>query len=173
MPYIYHGKPEEMRGNNLIPLNRLLEVDSNLQVKYLEKYKGREEILERKIPLLNCLWNDVVQLLPLHPLSLFELQKHMRLIPEIPDYQYFEIDMNILDMSKAVVYFKTAPGEEHATVKWLKDVSFDELQAIPKATREYYASMAGKDEPVFNYQFVPHIVYRGTVDVSSSSIINL
>lgn len=162
-----------MKGSELIPLNKMLEVDAGLRAKYLEKYKGREEILERRIPLLDCLWNDVVQLLPLHSSQLFELQQELGLIPEIPDYRYYQIDVNALDPSKTVIYFKTAPGEENVTVKWLKDVKLDELQAIPEATRSYYESMVGTGEPVFNYQFVPHVVYQGAVDVSGSSIITL
>lgn len=171
--YFYHGIPEDMKGTELIPLNKMLEVDPELRAQYLEKYKGREEILGRKIPLLDCLWNDVVQLLPLHPRQLFELQKELGLIPEIPSYKYYQIDTSTLDPSQTVVYFKTAPGEENVTVKWLKDVQLEELQSIPEATRKYYESMVGTGEPVFNYQFVPHIIYKGAVDVSSAQVINL
>ena len=171
--YFYHGIPEDMKGSELIPLNKMLEVDPRLRTKYLEKYKGREEILERKIPLLDCLWNDVVQLLPLHPRQLFELQKELGLITETPDYSYYQLDTNALDPLQTVVYFKTAPGEENVTVKWLRDVQLEELQEIPEATRKYYESMVGTSEPVFNYQFVPHILYQGTIDVSSARVINL
>lgn len=171
--YFYHGIPEDMKGTKLIPLNKMLEVDSKLRDKYLEKYKGREEILGRKIPLLDCLWNDVVQLLPLHPRQLFELQKELGLIPEIPSYKYYQIDTSTLDPSQTVVYFKTAPGEENVTVQWLEDVNLDDLQTVPPATIDYYKSMVGTGEPVFNYQFVPHIIYKGTVDVSSAKIISL
>lgn len=162
-----------MRGSELIPLNKMLEIDPELSTRYLEKYKGREEILERKIPLLDCLWNDVIQLLPLHPRQLFELQEELGLIPEIPDYRYYQIDASTLDPSRTVVYYKTAPGEENVTIKWLKDVRLEELQSIPEATRKYYQSMVGAGEPVFNYQFVPHIVHRGTIDVSSAQVIHL
>lgn len=171
--YFYHGIPEDMKGTELIPLNKMLAVDPSLRAKYLEKYKGSEEILERKIPLLDCLWNDVVQLLPLHPRQLFELQKELGLIREIPDYCYYQIDTSVLDPSQAVVYFKTAPGEENVTVKWLEDVQLEELQIIPEATRKYYESIVDTGEPVFNYQFVPHVIYRGTIDVSSAQVIHL
>lgn len=144
-----------------------------LHSKYLEKYRGREEILERRIPLLDCLWNDVVQMLPLPPQKLFELQKQLGLIDAIPDYGYFQIDPSSLNKGNAVVYFKTAPGEENVSVKWLRDVDLDDLQEIPAATRRYYESMVGTGEPVFNYQFVPHIIYKGSVDISQSRVISL
>jgi hypothetical protein len=170
MTYFYHGVPEEMKGEKLMPLSQMLKFDPELRDKYLEKYKGREEILERKISLLNCLWDDVVQLLPLHPQKVFECQRELGLIDTMPDYTYFKIDVALLDTEKTVVVFKTAPGEENVTVNWLKDVKLDDLQEVPIATRKYYESMVGKDEPVFNYQFVPHIVYKGSIDISTSQI---
>lgn len=173
MTFLYHGIPEDMKGDELITLSQMFAKDPVLHQKYLEKYKGREEILERRIPLLDCLWNDVVQLLPLHPRKLFELQLQLGLINEIPEYRYFQIDPTTLNIDDTVVYFKTAPGEENVTVKWLKDSNLDELQEIPEATIKYYESMVGTGEPVFNYQFVPHILYRGSVDISKSNTINL
>lgn len=173
MNYLYHGVPEDMKGHSLIPLNDMLVLDSALQTKYLEKYKGREKILEGKIPLLDCLWNDVVQLLPLHPKKLFELQQTLGIIKEIPNYRYFQIDVRLLDPRKTVVYFKTAPGEQNVAVKWLRDINIENLQDIPAATINYYKSMVETGEPVFNYQFVPHIIYKGTIDVSQAEIINL
>lgn len=173
MAYFYHGIPEDFEGHELIPLSAMHKRRPDLHEKYLAKYKGREEILDRRLPLLDCLWNDVVQLLPLHPQKLFALQKQLGLIDHVPDYKYFQIDSDQLDDAKAVVYFKTAPGEENVTVKWLKDVNLDELQEIPPATAKYYESMVGTCELVFNYQFVPHIIYRGSIDISKASVITL
>ncbi len=170
MATFYHGIPEDMEGDELIPLTQMFERRPDLHKKYLEKYRGREEILERKIPLLDCGWNDVIQLLPLHPRQLFELQLQLGLITEMPKYRYFAIDSHDLDPDSAVVYFKTAPGEQYVTVKWLHDVDLNGIQAIPPATRAYYKSMVSTGEPVFNYQFVPHVLYRGVIDVTTASV---
>ena len=35
--------------------------------EHVKKYKGRERLLRREIPLLNCLWNDVLHISPIHP----------------------------------------------------------------------------------------------------------
>lgn len=173
MRFLYHGVPEDMEGDELIALDQMLAKDPVLHQKYLEKYKGREEILDRRIPLLDCPWNNVVQLLPLHPRKLFELQLQLGLINEIPEYRYFKIDPIILNLDNTVVYFKTAPGEENVTVKWLKDINLGELQEIPDATIKYYESMVGTGEPVFNYQFVPHILYKGSIDISKSRVVDI
>ena len=156
-----------------MPLNHLQVVLPDLYQTYSAKYKGREQIMQRRIPLLNCLWSDVVQFLPLHPQQIFELQKELGLIPEVPPYRFFEIDVTLLDPGKTVVYFKTAPGEENVTVKWLRDVGLADLQTIPDATRQYYESLLGSGELPFNYQFIPHVLYQGTVDISTTPIIAL
>lgn len=171
--HFYHGVPEDLRGTQLIPLSEMMKVDPILRDQYLEKYKGREDVLERKIPLLDCGWDDVVQMLPLLPRKLFELQQELGLITEIPDYHYFEIDPNALDSDKTVVFFKTAPGEDHVMVKWLRDVNLEDIQDIPPATRNYYESMVGTGEPVFNYQFVPHILYRGMIEIGDAMVYDL
>ena len=173
MNFLYHGIPEMMHGDALVPLSTMHAKDPELHAKYLEKYKGREAIVERRVPLLDCSWSDVVQLLPLHPGQLFELQHKLGLKDEIPDYRYFKIDASRLDPNKTAVFFKTAPGDEHVTVKWLRDVDFDELQSIPPATIRYYESMIGTNEPVFNYQFVPHILYQGEIDIAGCDVISL
>ncbi len=112
MRFIYHGVPDPMIGMKLIPLNQMPDSMSEIRNIHLSKYKGREEILDGRVPLLNCLWNDVIQLLPFHPRVLFDLQVKMKLIPKIPDYKYFQIDLTLLDPNKTVVFFKDAPGED-------------------------------------------------------------
>ncbi len=173
MNLIYHAVPEPMIGTQLIPLNQMQTSMVDIRDKNLAKYKGREEILERRIPLLDCLWNDVIQFLPLHPQKVFELQQELGLIPSVPPYRYYEIDLDSLDPARTVVFFKTAPGEENTGVKWLKDVDFDSLQEIPEATSAYYKTLVGTGERPFNYQFIPHVVHKGAVDISSADIVTL
>lgn len=173
MPFVYHGVPEQMVGNKLIPLNDMPDFMAEIRDVHLSKYQGREEVLERRIPLLDCLWNDVVQFLPLHPRKVFELQVQMGLIPEVPPYRFFEINVETLDSTKTVVFFKHAPGDESSSVKWLNDVKLESLQEIPQATIDYYQTLVGTDELPFNYQFVPHVVSKDTIDVSGSNIITL
>ena len=162
-----------MIGDVLVPLNQMKASNPELYGIYRSKYEGREEVLERRIPLLDCLWNDVVQFLPLHPGVVFEKQKELGLIEEVPHYSFFEIDLAQLDPKKCVVYFKDAPGEENVKVLWLTDVNMEDVQTLPGSTIAYYETLVGTGELPFNYQFVPHIVYLGTVDVSSSRIVTL
>lgn len=173
MFYIYHNVPEEMIGTRLMPLTEMAKIRPDLSGKYTEKYKGREEIMERRVPLLNCLWNEVVQFLPFHPGEAFGLQVQMGILPKMPHYEFFEIPLELLDPEKTAVYFKTAPGEENAQIKMLKDVDFALIQDMPQATKDYYQTLVGSGELPFNYQFVPHVLYKGILDVSSVKTITL
>ncbi len=107
--YIYHGKPEPMIGNTLMPLNKMSSRLDEIRKLHLSKYQGREEILQREVPLLDCLWNDVLQFLPFHPRKVFELQIELGLIPEMPHYSFYEIDAETLDQTKLAVFLKQLP----------------------------------------------------------------
>lgn len=173
MYYVYHNVPDPMVGTKLMPLNKMQGEMASTRAKNLKKYEGREEILEQKIPLLDCLWNDVVQALPFDPAKAFQAQKDMGIIPEIPHYTFYKIPLGQLDPSKTVIFFKTAPGDENSQAKWLKDVDFASIQEMPKETIEYYKTTIGSGELPFNYQFAPHVVYMGEIDISNVEIITL
>lgn len=173
MNFLYHNVPDPMIGSRLIPLNKMPENMADIKNKNLEKYKDRKEILNRKIPLLNCLWNDVSQFVPINPQKIFQLQKELGLIKNIPKYRFYKIPLDSFDPTKSVAFFKAGPREENASVKWLKDVDFESLQKIPKPTIKYYESLVGSGELPFNYQFIPHILYMDSLDISKTEIILL
>ena len=91
----------------------------------------------------------------------------------MPKYTFFEIDIHALEAEQTVVFFKDAPGDEHIKVRWLNDVELDDLQEVPEATIRYYESLIGKNEAPFDYQFVPHVLYKGEIDVSGAKIITI
>lgn len=173
MQYIYHGVPEKMIGTKLMPLNLMPSSMGEVYDKNVEKYEGREEILERKVPLLGCMWNDVVQFLPLHPRKIFELQVKLGIIAEMPHYKFYKIPLDLLDVSKTIVFFKAAQGDDNTEYKWLKDIDLANIQDVPQATVNYYKTLIGTGELPFNYQFIPHVLYAGTVDISGLQIVTL
>ena len=72
-----------------------------------------------------------------------------------------------------MVFFKDAPGEENVKVKWLSSVDFESIQQVPPATIAYYKTLEGTGELPFNYQFIPHIMHMGNVDVVSAKVITI
>ena len=70
MGYVYHMVPKNMEGKKLIALNKLKLKNRGLYEQYIQKYydhPDRLKLLENQVPKLDCLWNDVIHLLPLHP----------------------------------------------------------------------------------------------------------
>lgn len=65
--YLYHKVPPDFVGPILYPLNRLKQRLPDVYARQVKKYQGREAVLKRRIPHLNCLWNDVLHFSPVHP----------------------------------------------------------------------------------------------------------
>ncbi len=67
MPFLYHIKSALFQGDTIYPLNQLRERSPEVYARQRRKYVGREALMERRVPLLDKLWNDVVHLAPVHP----------------------------------------------------------------------------------------------------------
>ena len=75
MDYVYHMVPKEMKGEVLNSLNEMKLIHPELHKHYSKKYFNhpeRERLLLRRIPKLDCLWNNVIFLSPLHPYYVYE-----------------------------------------------------------------------------------------------------
>lgn len=72
--YVYHIHRGMFIGEQIVPLNQMPYRDGFEEVykKAISKYVGREHLLTLVIPTLNCLWNDVVFLSPVHPHKQYE-----------------------------------------------------------------------------------------------------
>src|SRR3954469_11560600 len=87
---LYHRRPADLRGTILYPLNQLAGVAPDLYQQQRAKYHGREALMEQRVPQLDCLWNDVLHLSPVHPARLAELARVNELAWSAADW--FEFD---------------------------------------------------------------------------------
>src|SRR5262245_12566503 len=94
--FVYHRLPK-MHGKTLFPLNRMPDELADLRSAATKKYSWRVEVMSGKLPLLNCLWNDVLHFSPLHPNLLYEAQLSAATAtgsaPPSPDELYVEIPL--------------------------------------------------------------------------------
>jgi hypothetical protein len=170
MAYFYHAVPEQMIGNYLLPLSDMASIDPDLHEKYSAKYIDRMNVAKQKIPLLGCSWSDVVQLLPVNPRKIFELQVSMGIIPALPDYRYYQIDNGVLDQDNTAIFYKYQPGE--GQYELLVDVDLSALDQVPAATEEYFKSIPAGELP-FNYQFIPHVLTSKPINISEAPVFQL
>ena len=64
MTYLYHIYPTNLEGDVLYPLNVLERINKPAFELHSKKYVGREGLKGIEIPLIKCLWNDVIHLCP-------------------------------------------------------------------------------------------------------------
>src|SRR5690625_5571655 len=98
--------PKRMIGEKLIPLNKLKTKQEKLYNEYAEKYYDHPErvkLLERRIPRLNCLWNDVNHFLPLHPSRVYNALKEVGVHVK-GDINFYKIPVLNLKYNKNAIY---------------------------------------------------------------------
>lgn len=159
-----------MRGNILYPLNVLKEKHPETYACQILKYKGREFLLHRQIPELNCLWNDVLHLSPVHPKSISDSLKAAGF--KYPPSQYYDIDFSTLDPEMCLIMVALADGSGRCYSK-TKANNLHVLADIPEDTVNYYKRcFANKEQPLL-FAGIPHILYKGNIDVSKCEIVTV
>lgn len=164
MPYLYHRVPRNMQGTELYPLNSLREVDRSLYDEHVKKYLGREHLLLETIPVLgNCLWGDVIFLTAVHPtefVKAYESTGHS--LPR--EDRAYQFDSALLDQERLAVLKMQGPSDQYES---FDPSRYDEYTCIPEETLRYWKEM---EEPRL-FAYIPHILYRGTLNTLTVSIV--
>ncbi|MEI7741125.1 MAG: hypothetical protein WCJ29_01320 [bacterium] len=183
MASLYHEVPSEMVGKELIPLNELLKVAPDAHAKALAKYlpiedqNDREWLMRRHIKALgNCLWNDVLHFCPVHPFEIWEEVAHTgKPFPR----DFFEIDTRHFDPKKLEIFvYSKAPNaneEEFSDDEFVPYTSGALVaygKTLPEAARAYFRSLKVGDK-FRRYHLVPHVLYRGTVNIDKAKRIQV
>ena len=147
MDYVYHMVSKQMTLEVLISLNEIKLMHPELYKTYSIKYfdhPERESLLLKSIPKLNCLWNDVIFLLPLHPYYVYEAL-HSLGVSIKKDLMFYEIPTERLMKNKNAVYFYNKenykgpatdiPDEE---IEIIDMISYQECSALPSDTLAYF-----------------------------------
>ena len=181
MPFIYHIKPVKMLGNTLYPLNTLrgISKDTYAYEFHSAKYTHRKILMELKIPVLNCLWNDVVHCSPIdfrqiykalikaghHKVKNIEFFKiPIELLKNI-EFVKYKYDKEIFDIEKKA-YVLTNEDIEPLTIG-----SYRELNELPNKTMEWYKQCAesGKGVPLL-FRYTPHIFVKGNIPIKDVEV---
>ena len=170
---LYHRVPSNLKGQTLYPLNRLLAFDSEIYQSHKRKYFGREYAMEKEIPILqNCLWNDVLFFSAVHPTKLRVAYESVGLIfPEV--LQFFEFDIQELNMQETAVMHWINPPEPIVMYERFTQDRAHMYTTIPPASIEYwkkFEKIKTRERPLA-FLFIPHILYRGTLDTASATIV--
>jgi len=176
MALVYHLKPANMLGATLIPLNQLATQHPEIYERHVAKYQGREALLTRRIPLLDCLWNDVLFFSSVHPQAIRDgfIVAGKNWQPRI----WYEIDTLAAGFNEqnTVIYHpdtKRIQGDFTLSHERVEPFAADKLTTIddlPAESLRYYQEAAANNQPIFAWRGLIHILFRGTVAVSNAEI---
>ena len=176
MIYLYHSVPKNLHGNILYPLNVLKEKHSEIYEQQVSKYVGREHITQQRIPMLDCLWNDVLHFSAVNPK---EVKQALIEAGRSPDFtmSYYQVVPKLIESKNSIVYlYAHADSKDKLNEKNFITYNPDEMtkfSSMPQATKDYYKEMIGKGERPLLYHKIPHILYKDTLDITNMPIISV
>lgn len=174
MEYLYHRVPKNMSRTVLYPLNVLKDTKPDIYTEQSKKYFGRERILRAQIPPLNCLWNDVLHFTAVEPHMMKENLEKAGFV--FKPSSYFKIPIETILGENSIAF--TNPDGKLTLVPFLDYETFDTnrmpiYKEIPEATLEYYKEKKLAGEHPLIYQFVPHILYKGSLNTEGLDVITI
>jgi hypothetical protein len=177
MKYLYHFIPSDMRGEVLYPLNEVRDRWPDVYESAAAKYVGREYLMNERIPILNCLWNDVLHFSTLDPRVILEGIRKIDGKGKTKRQHFLRVRAEKLDGMPAVVMgfgeikvgdtFSTSNAEFSA----YQSHSFVELSEVPFRTIEYWKQAYASGKPLLMFNFVPHVLLRSPFEISDGEII--
>lgn len=105
--FLYHFKPPEMTGDLLMPLNELRETLPETFAAQAKKYAGREALMQKRIPLLGCLGNDVLHFSPIHPQRILETWRAEGLSERVgvkTPFDVYRVPVSLISAATAVTF---------------------------------------------------------------------
>jgi hypothetical protein len=147
--------------------------------KEAKKYDGRQHVMQKRITLLgSCLWNDVLFLISTHPEEIIQTRRDAGW-PDNGPHKYFKIDPTKLDQSKLGVFLFT-PGLESTDSYEDQFVPYvyedlEKYSRVPQETKDYFKEELenGEERIKLFFRYIPHILYKGEIDISESEIITI
>ncbi|MDR3546937.1 MAG: hypothetical protein P4M11_01445 [Candidatus Pacebacteria bacterium] len=164
--------PGDQRGDILYPLNQLRDMHPELYEQYLKKYEGRESVLTQMIEPLDCLWNDVIFLTAVHPSMVKKAYEETGFKFDLP-FRFYEIEPEALDPKRATVMLFPEHRSEPNVYRPYSPANIDQYSEFPERTMAYYEAMFSEGVLPLLFLFIPHILYRGTLNVSNLRIIKV
>jgi len=179
MNYLYHRLPINMKGKILFPLNKLKLKYPSIYKLAIKKYHGRKLVQKIRIPTLNnCLWNDVIHLTAVHPKKLKDALTNAgatRWKEFSPNW--LKINPYHLDPKLTTIYlYNDRPIETR--YKFDNFTNFNpskitQYNKIKQKTINHFKQAIKSNTKLFPYNFIPHILYQGPINIKKEEIIEV
>lgn len=175
--WLYHRVPDRMIGEVLYPLNELASVDSAVAHAESRKYETRERLMAVRLPILNCLWNDVLHLSPIHPAKIKRALIETGYQQDLPPVRnFFVIDPSWLLAGKGVHFRNSMDTEGKYDFPGCDFTAFDrtlyqELAAVPEQQRRYFMRIKEEGGRPLLWARTPHVFYQGEINIKHAAVI--
>ena len=164
MAFLYHAVPHDMRGGVICPLRKLRLRHQDLWEKHMSKYEDRQRPEETTVSLLDCAFDEVINLTPVHPQKTRNALRRAGIPWSV--LTYYEIPVSMFNPDNAVMMY-WARG--NLVFEQFGLVPIDRYSEIPFETIDYYKKCS--PEAPFLQQFVPHVLYRGQLNITGLRIV--
>jgi hypothetical protein len=172
MSLVYHLVPRNLEGHTLYPLNQLKDSYPALYEAHLSKYEGREFLLTTKIPLLDCLWNDVLHFSPVHPAKIRDAMLALGQAWQVR--QAFVIDTKAMNFTaQNTVYYFSGKTLKERLYEPFEAERLETMRELPEATLEYYKRTIEEGTRPLLFAHVPHILHFGHIQLADVEIIQV
>lgn len=171
--FLYHAVPDQLTGNVIYPLNQLKKKYPTIYREQAKKYAGDPFLMQYRLPILNCGWNDVIHLSAVPPHQLYHHLLEAGFSP-LP-WSCFAIDPLQLDLKNLLVYWYRQDYLLNAGKNEFERFQTNQLRRLahfPKETQQYYEDcFERKVNPLF-YHRTPHLFYKGTIPIADCPLVS-
>ncbi|OGH73846.1 MAG: hypothetical protein A3C90_02115 [Candidatus Magasanikbacteria bacterium RIFCSPHIGHO2_02_FULL_51_14] len=165
--FVYHKVPDNLKGDILLPLNVLQKKFPQIYKQEIRKYRGREILLKKKIPFLQCLWSDVLHFSCVHPQKIFNALKRVGF--QYSGDAYYKVNIHTLNPKLWVFFLHEIKGKEifSQTVP-----NYKKIQRVSNQTIKYYKECFKENKHPLLYAGIPHLLFKGPLNVNNYEIID-
>ncbi len=174
---LYHRVPDNLKYDEIMSLNQLELIDQELFDSGNWKYLNRPELKKIKIPTLNCLWNDVIFMSPVHPAQIKKALEGSGI--EVKQQQeWFEIcpqDCGFNSFNSTIFMYSSASSDS-SDLNEYRSFSMDNIKPLNKLKPEvtaYYKECAIQGSKPMVFHLIPHVMHKGKLSLDKLSIIRV
>lgn len=172
--YFYHIKSKEFEGDLIYPLSTLKDKNLKKYKESIKKYNDRKDQLTTKIEMLNCEWQDCINLSTLNPCKIFELVFLLKLKNWEHDIgrEILKFPISVLKGKDFCLYDDEKDFKKSEAYSKLTINSYKELDSVPIETTKYFADMKEKNEDPLIFSYVSHILLKGELNIKNAEVVN-
>lgn len=174
--YAYYLRQPWFEGNTAYPLNDLRGRFPDLYRRNREWYRGRVQVMQRSVPLLDANWPDCVHLSTMHPNFAHRALEVLNDPAASMARHFFKVPIVALDLDRTVLWdwhhsyrgdpdpseFKTIPSWQY----------YRETRALPTHTYQYYEDEIEEGRIPLIFVGVPALLHKGPISMARMEIVD-